>query len=183
MTGARRVFHPSAPEGFEWAIPINDEDFEVFSRLSERTPGDVWRPIEMRFIKDDDHGRLKQRADMPWLGSHVLILRDEAIEAVGSLLRPHGELLPLRCDEARLVVFSAPLIKGALDEEHSDILRFRDGGIMRIRRTALREAAVKDVLAFKFQEMPRGYVYLAEPLVEAILATGMTAGTNFVEVT
>ncbi|MDP5226314.1 MULTISPECIES: hypothetical protein [Arthrobacter] len=115
------------------------------------------------------------------MATDVLILRDDAIETIGPLLRPHGELLPLLCEEARLAVFSAPVVEGAVDLEKSDIVRFRDGGILRFRSTVFHEEVVGNLMAFKLSEKPRGKLYLTEPLVEAMLATGMTAGTNFVE--
>ena len=67
----------------------------------------------MRLLKSDvgSKGPYK-RADMPWLNSGVIILRDEAVDVVGEILRPHGVVLPLLCEEARLALFSAPLVEG-----------------------------------------------------------------------
>jgi hypothetical protein len=109
----------------------------------------------------------------------VLVLRDEAIETVGALLQPHGELLPLACDEARLALFSAPKLEGVLDEGRSDIERFDSGRIMDLRAPVFRTELIGDTQAFKLVETPRGNLYLGEQLVEAIRATGMTSGTVF----
>ncbi len=179
MTGTVRILRPSVPEGFEWALPTDEADWEVIWALAERKVGGPWTPIHMTLLKLDDYGRPQLRSDLPWLGSDVLVLRDEAIETVGEVLRPHGELLPLLCDEARLALFSAPVVQGALDEARSDIVRFGSGRIMALRAPAIREAALGGMWAFKLAEMPRGELYLTEQLVEAIRGTGMTAGTEF----
>lgn len=182
MTSNARIFRPSVPEGFEWAVPAESADFEVIRTLPERPLGAPWQSIHMTLLKVDDRGRPHQRADMPWLGSEALVLRDEAIETVGALLRPHGELLPLVCDDARLALFSAPVVVGVLDGDRSDIVRFGSGRIMALRAPAFHAAALGDTKAFKLAEMPRGDLYLAGELVDAIRATGMTAGTDFAPV-
>ena len=178
MTGTR-IFRPSVPQGHEWALPADNADFEAIRGLGERSPGDPWTPAPMNLIKVDDHGRPQHRSDMPWLGGHVLVLRDEAIEAVGEILRPHGELLPLICDEARLALFSAPVVAGVLDEARSDLVRFGSGRIMALRAPTFRVAVLGRVGAFKLAEDPRGDLYLTDHVVEAIRSTGMTAGTHF----
>lgn len=182
MTGNARIFRPFVPEGFEWAVPTVPADFEVIRTLAERAADDLWKPIHMALLKVDDHGRPQRHADLPWLGSGVLVLRDEAIETVGELLRPYGEVLPLRCDDARLALFSAPVVTGVLDEDRSDMVRFGSGRIMALRVPVFRTPALGDMQAFKLAEMPRGDLYLAEQLVEAIRATGMTSGTDFTTV-
>ena len=181
MTNTQSIYRLAVPEGYEWVIPSNPANFEVLRTLAERWPSEHWQPLPMTLLKSDDHGMPHRRADLPWLGFHVLVLRDHAIEAIGAILQPHGELLPLQCDDARLSLFSAPLIAGALDVEHSDIKRFPSSGrIMKLTRPVFHAAAIGDTMAFKLEEMPRGSLYLTEPLVEAILATRRTAGTNFV---
>lgn len=174
-----RVFRLAVPEGLEWVLPLDPADFEVFRTLSERQPGTAWHRIQVRLLKEDEHGRPWLRSDMPWLGGHVLILREEAIEAVGQLLAPYGELLPLECDDARLVVFSAPIVANVLEESRSEIARFASGRIMDIRRPAFNLGALAGRGAFKLAELPRGDLFLRGDLVEAIRATGLTAGTEF----
>jgi hypothetical protein len=174
-----RVLQPSVPDGFEWALPVDSDDFEVFWKLTERTSGDPWEPIHMNLLKVDDRNRPQRHAYLPWMQSGVLVLRDEAIEVVGSLLQPHGELLPLTCDDARLALFSAPIVAGVLDEDRSDIVRFSSGHIMDLRAPVLRTERLGGHQAFKLAEMPRGKLYLCEQLVEEVRATGMTSGTGF----
>lgn len=173
------VYRLAVPEGFEWAFPVDPDDFEALWTLPERRPGAAWQPVQMRLLKEDEHERPWRRAEMPWLGGHVLILRDEAIEAVGPLLAPYGELLPLTCDEARLVVFSAALAANVLEEDRSEIVRFASGRIMDIRRHAFDLGALVGNRAFKLAEFPRGDLFLTGDLVESIRETGLTGGTEF----
>ncbi len=180
MTDSQRIFQLVLPEGFEWALPTDTANYEVIYSLAQRTDSSGWEPIHMRLLKSDvgSKGPYK-RADMPWLNSGVIILRDEAVDVVGEILRPHGVVLPLLCEEARLALFSAPLVEGVLDEERSQIKRFRSGRIMELRKPVFRTGLLGGVKAFKLSEKPRGDLYLTGDVVEEILATGLTSGTDF----
>lgn len=179
MKDNARILVPSAPEGFEWALPVDATDFEVIASLSEGSAGSAWDPLHMRLHTVDDRGRPQEHAYLPWLGSGELVLRDEAIDVVGALLQPHGELLPLECDQARLALFSAPTVAGALDEQRSEIVRFNSGRIMWLPGPVFRPEALRSMQAFKLSEMPRGKLYLGEELVQSIRAAGYTSGTDF----
>ncbi len=180
MTDSQRIFQLEVPGGFEWALPTDDSNYKVFRSLPELPQGSGWEPIHMRLLKSDvgSKGPYK-RADMPWLSSDVIILRDEAVDVVGEILRPHGVVLPLLCEEARLALFSAPLAEGVLDEERSQIKRFRSGRIMELRKPVFRTGLLGGVKAFKLSEDSRGDLYLTGDVVEEILATGLTSGTDF----
>lgn len=179
MTDHVCIYRLSVPEGYEWALPVDSDDFEILQSLADRPAGAAWQPVQMTLLRVDDQGHPHRRADLPWIGSHALILRDQAIDTVGRLLAPHGELLPLDCKEARLAVFSAPIVTGVLDEDRSDMVRFGTGRIMAVRRPVFRLDVLGNAKAFKLAEMPRGDLYLSADLFDALRATGMTAGTDF----
>lgn len=180
MSSAETAVYRTAPvDGFEWVRPVDAVHFETFHAVKARSAGGEWVPVEMGLIRTDDQGRPQRRADLPWLGSDVLVLRDEAIEAVGPLLLQSGELLPLACDEADLVVFSARLVEGALDEERSRIVRFPSGKILALPRPVFHDDVVSSARAFGLAEMPRGPIFLTQPLADAIRATGLSSGTDF----
>ena len=145
-------------------------------------PGDDesdWSAPEMTLLTADERGEAHRFAYLPWLGSHVLVLRDEAIEAIGPLVAPHGQVLPLRASGARLAVFRPPLLAGALDEQASEFARFSSRRIMDLRVPVFRPLVVASASTFVLAEMPRGNMYLSGELVDAILATGFSAGTEF----
>ncbi|MGL5909831.1 MAG: hypothetical protein ACRCZP_07510 [Phycicoccus sp.] len=169
-------------DGYEWALPVDDDDFERFRDLDGRASVASWSARRMALLRDGD-GTSLQRAELPWLAGNVIVLRDDAVETVGALLEPFGALLPLVCDDARLAVFSADSLGGALDESASEIVRFSSGGILDLVRPAFHSEVIVGVGAFRLADMPRGDVYLAGDLVEAIRRTGHTSGTDFLRVT
>lgn len=179
MASELRVYRPVPPEGYEWALPVDDATFERISRLGVEPGGRSWKAPPFEILSADDGGNPVRRAEMPWYGSDVLVLRDAAIDVVGPLLADRGELLPLAIDDGRLWVFSAGLLAGALDDERSEMVRFDDGRIMELRRPVFRDEVISKAGAFKLSEMPRGQVFLTDELVKAIQATGHSSGTDF----
>ena len=124
------MFRSQVAERFEWVVPQRAEDFDVLHALAQRPALGAWKPVRVDVLKVGDRRRRLKRAAMPWLAADLLVLRDEAIEAVGPLLEPHGVLLPLECDEADLVLFSAGVRESVLDEARSELVRFDSGEIM-----------------------------------------------------
>jgi len=181
VTDSKHIFQLALPEeDFEWALPTDDSNYKVIRSLPQFLQGSVWEPIHMELLKSDVGSRGPyKRADMPWLNSGVIILRDQAVDVVGEILRPHGVILPLLCEEARLALFTAPLVEGVLDEERSQIKRFRSGRIMELRKPVFRTAILGETRAFKLAELPQDDLYLTGDLVEKIVATGLTSGTDF----
>ena len=182
------IFKIRSEEGCQWSFPVNDSDYEAFTTFSERQPGDSWKPVRMelpRWMRGESplSGSFRRRADMPWIGSEVLLLRDEAVDVVGEILRPHGEVLPLECGRARMAVFTASPVAGVLDHSRSSIERLSTGTIFRIRRPAFRLSVLGNVKAFTLPEISRACPLLfAGDLVDEIVSTGKTSGTVFVPV-
>lgn len=177
MTTLTRVYRPVPEEGFEWALPLEDASFEVIRRAQPDTAR--WAAPAMRLLHVDDDGTLLHWADMPWHGSHVLVLGDEAVDRVGPLLSAHGVCLPLTCDEARMAVFVARALVGGLDEDRSELVRFGSGRILDLKRPAFIASAIAQSAAFRLEEMLRGDLYLTDRIVDAIRATGLSGGTEF----
>jgi len=180
------MLHPE--KGHEWAFPLDNDDYEVFAELAGRRLGDSWKPVRMellRWMRGERplSGSFRRHADMPWIGSEVLLLRDEAVDVVGEILRPHGEVLPLDCGRARMAVFTASPVAGVLDHSRSSIERLSTGTIFRIRRPAFRLSVLGNVKAFALPEISRACPLLfAGDLVDEIVSTGKTSGTVFVPV-
>jgi hypothetical protein len=170
---------PEVVEGHEWALPTNDDDFEVFDSLGAQPLAGSWQPIPMELLHMDTDGIPLHPADLPWLGSQVLILKPRAIDALGETLERYGELLPLRCDETDLAVFHCWNLLDALDEDQSKIVRFASSGrIMVIEEHVLRPAVVGDADVFKLSAMPRGSLYLSERFAELVREHRLT-GLDF----
>lgn len=73
------VFRPEATEGFEWAFPVDDAHCETLVTLPDRPIADAWEQREFHLLRNG------ATADMPWLGSHALVLRPRAVEVLPHL--------------------------------------------------------------------------------------------------
>ncbi|MCT9870839.1 hypothetical protein [Paenarthrobacter aurescens] len=176
-SGGDSVFEIAYLEGFERVMTADPEHFLKLKSLSGAAASD-WHPVKVS-LEVHDRGRNLEHALLPWLSSSLLVLRDEAIETVGPLLQPFGELLALDCREAKLMLFNPLSLIDALDEESSIIVRFRSGRILDIERTVLRKELLTSAGAFKLASHPGGKVYFTESLVNAIRATGHSSGIEF----
>lgn len=162
-----KIFDPYGAEDYELAQPVDSADFETIKRKVNGVPRrDSWAPIRMQLIREEWDGRSFMESDAPWLSGDALIFRPHAVQAMAPLLAPHGEFLPLDCDEAELFVFNCTRVVGALDEDSSELERFSsDGTISWIRRHVFRPEVVRDVPVFKLANMRVSPTYVNEEFV------------------
>ncbi len=140
-----------------------------------------WRSISVRLVADEERMPLC-RSDSPWLGTHALVLRRRPVEVLGNLLRENGEILPLLCNDADLVVFRPQSIPDALDEARSTVTRFSGGPIMRIERHVFRpEALNRGINAFKIPNVRVSPTFLGEAFVSAWQKANLT-GLEFTRI-
>jgi hypothetical protein len=173
------------PRTHEWAIVPQDEpdgwDFEQSVRKLPSGQG-AWTPIPVEVVNPRD-GRKALRATIPWWSTskNVLVLRDEAIESVGAVLARHGELLPVDGRNARMVLFSAPLVVDGLIEGESELHQSPGSFYVRLDRGVFDAELIGGLQAFVVP-VGRGYdLFLTEELAREIEATGDTAGVVFEE--
>jgi hypothetical protein len=173
--------HTAEGEDYELVAATTKEGRAVLGGLGLRRRGDPWAPVEVELWRLSERGRPLKRADMPMdPSSRALFMRDGAVDVVGPLLAPHGELLGLSCPDARLVLFNPPTLAGVLDADRAEFVLFPSSGrIMAITKVMLHSAALAGVGAFRLAEDPRGRLYVASWLVDAVVATGMSSGTGF----
>ncbi len=128
----------------------------------------------MKLIHFEHDGAPLTRSDAPWLGSATLVLRAAAVVALRSLLEANGELLPVDCDEARLFLFHATRVLDVLDEERSEILRFRTSGrVMDVTRYVFRASDLRGVDCFKIPQFRVSPTFVSERFVDAWHAAGL----------
>lgn len=181
MTDANvRIFSPTLPEAnYEWVMPIAEGRTEWLAVVGTAAQDPVEPAPEVEILTEDEGEHFK-RAWMPWYGSHLLVLRDEAIDAVGPLVLPFGSLIELPSKAARIAIFAAQTREQMLDVNRSEIIRFPSSGrVMSVRSPVFRDELVAEVDAFRLEEMRRSALYLTEALVDEIIATGLTSGTEF----
>lgn len=126
-------YEPLAAEGYEWINCCDGSDYEIFASFDGSPRTALWRPVRVRRVRVDNGSTFKA-SDFPWLGAHALVFARRSVDILGPLLTSHGELLPLAAnDGSELFVLNVTRILDAIDDEHSDVVRFSDGRIMFIK--------------------------------------------------
>jgi len=168
-----RVFKLKGIDRYEWALPVDSSGFELLRNLYGAPMGAAWKPLAMRLLKEDDSGRKRERAALPWYGTEVLILRQEAVEKLRPLLLEAGEILPLACEEAELSLWNVTNVVDSLDYDRSEFWRSpSSGGIMRITKHVFRAHMLGPQPAFKLPGLLP--IYLGSRFVDEVVASGLT---------
>jgi hypothetical protein len=117
-----------------------------------------WKPVRM-YLLHADEGQQLRRSDMPWLGSHALILTRRAKDVLGGLLATDCELLPLVCEEEDLWLVNPVLVAGAFDEQRSEFKRFpHSERIMTVYRYTFHDEVVARHRCFRIPEQVPTFV-------------------------
>jgi hypothetical protein len=175
------VYKALGADGFELCHPVNKEDYERINVEIGGTPLLVnWRPIPVRLIHEDE-GKTLAKSDSPWLGYGPLIFRPVVVDALGSLLREYGELLPLACAEADLAIYNPTRVLDALDEAASSVMRFPDGRIMLIQKHVFRADVIGENDIFTMPEERVRPTFFSHRFVDRWKASGLK-GLEFKQV-
>ena len=165
-----RIFQLQAPEGFEWLVPVTLEDSDVLLDTAGMASGGSWPPPAFELLTIDDEGRPRSYADCPWLGDHVLPIREKARVAVEPLLSGHGEFLALAVEGENFSVFNALRTANALDETRSTIAYGRRSGkVVNIEVYAFLDAVLPRRAAFRLPQQPLS-TFFTEDLALDLLA-------------
>lgn len=169
-----------APQGYESALPVDDADYKVLSRIVDEHS--VPRsPVRMELLRRDvGELRVRKKALMPsYSNSSGLILRDEAIDGVLPILGSLGFVVPLACADARLVFFTAAQVPNLIDLDASKVTRLPNSSrIINVNHLVVRAENLRQQRVFKLSEWPVR-LYFASDLVAEIEATGLTVGMEF----
>lgn len=176
------IYEFEPQDGYEWVVPIDESDFEVFRSFDATSRVTSWQPIRMKLLMEDEFGRPFLTSDVPWLGKHAPVLREKAASALRPVLAGRGEMLPLECDSASLVVFNATTVIDALDLDKSELVTFPSSGrIMKVKSHVFRPNSVRGVQAFKVPQLLRGSVFVSDEVVSAARGAGLQ-GVGFRQV-
>lgn len=174
-----KIYRAVSFERREIIHPVDDADWENFTvRLNGRPQKENWTPIPVRIVKEEYDGTKWMPATSPWLGSHALVFKEDAAIKLGAFLTDAGELLPLECADEPLYVWQPLCIVDALDIDSSDVSRFSDGRLMRIRRHAFRSEMLDGVVAFKIPNLRSSCIYLSERAVQ-VMSPVVSDGLGF----
>jgi hypothetical protein len=173
MKTTASIYTPVGLNGYELCHPVGQDDFERINVEVNGTPAlSGWMPIPMRIVREDE-GQELVLSDSPWLGAHALIFRSGVVEALGTMLRDYGELLPLACSEADVVVYNPTTVIDALDEAASSVLRFSGGRIMMIQRHVFRANVIGEIDIFKIPNLRVSPTFLSQRFVDRWKASGL----------
>jgi len=114
--------------------------------------------------------RRLRRSDTPGLSTHIPVFNSKAVEILGDLLKPNGELLPITCDGERLYVFNVTRVVDALDEASSEVERFGSGRIMDVVKFSFFQERLQGVTVFKVPQLVLMDVFVTDPFVERVEA-------------
>jgi len=168
-----RVFEPIPDESSQLAHPADPKDFETVIVSIDGTPrAPSWHPIDFVIVAADEGKRLRE-VDMPWLGSHALIVTRRALDALSSIVCGHAESLPL-ASQPPLWILNPTNVLDALDVANSDVVRFSSGRIMRVRRYAFRDGLVGALPIFKITGLRASPTFVSDAFVEEYRAAGLT---------
>jgi len=171
-----KIFEPLVADEHELVNAHSYEDDQTLLFDEERPS--AWKPISVQRVTYDHRGRAFKRSDFPWLGSHALVMRRKANDALHDILDAHGEVLPLTTnDGVDLYVFNARRVD-ALDEQHSSIEKFPNGRIMFISKVAFVASAIEGLDAFRLASNKASPTYVSETFIERYNAASL-CGLDF----
>lgn len=174
------VYRPYFERGYAWAMTVGDAMQTI--ELRSRQRGDPWKPVWMYMIMTDPEGGPREPADMPWHSAGTMVLKDRARRVLEPVLGEDAEWLPgYDSDGGELWLVHPWRIVDALDEEHSDVERFKDSTkIMRVRKYALRAEALAGLRCFRLLQQPHR-MFVTDEVASAVRVAGLH-GTSFVPI-
>lgn len=166
------IYAPQGAEDFECVNTVNDEDYEVFLQFDGKRRASTWKPIAVRRVRADEH-QASHPSDFPWLGSHALIMRRSAVDALRDILDANGEVLPLSTEDGvELFVLNAHVID-ALDEARASLMKFPGTNrIMRIKKVAFVASAIEGIDLFRLPHRASP-TYVSERFFKRVKAAGL----------
>jgi len=160
---------PKRYSNFALAYPLQDGG--IYDVFDGRSLAAEWKaPVVIAADEDQDAAEF---ADFALLGT-VPVFSLQALEALLDLLRPNGEVLPLRFKGGEYFAYNVTRILPALDETASSMTRFSTGRVMSIDRYVFRPELLDNAAVFKIPELPKAFVFVTDAFVERIRATRLT---------
>ena len=175
VNGLTNVYKIGHVEGDEWLKPVDGSVYDLLN-FDGKPRGNSWKPVRVRRVKTKD-GRPRRPCDFPYVLEGALAMTEAATATIGSLLQRYGEVLPLSCEDRRFWVFHVTHFVDALDENASELERASEypNRIIGIRRHAFRPERLTADWMFQLpQWRGRGPIYVTDPFVNMIRASGLT---------
>lgn len=175
-----KIYEPMVARDYEWVNCIDEDDYEVIMQLNGLPVKSRWRPIKVKLVRADQRQECR-RSDFPWLGSHAIIMRESAVNALRDIIENCCELLPIQTDDdARLWLCNAQVLD-AVDYAKSDIVYFPGTRrVMRIKKLVLLPEVVNGSMMFRLPHRSSG-TFVGQLFVDRVNRSGLE-GLEFTEV-
>lgn len=161
----REVHILGAAEGFQ-TLGAARSDFERLRRWDGTSRAETWTPLPVTLHASESDRPLRP-SDFPSLGGPPPVFSRTGVDALADILEPRGELLPLVCDTGEFFAYNCTTIVDALDEEASEIDRFRSSGrISNIRRHAFHPQRLEGAMIFKAATIPTLHTYVTDSFLQ-----------------
>lgn len=151
---------------------LNEEEEEKFDRFEEclgKPYADKWEPIRLYSAEAYNHYPMPDIKK--FLGTLIFSKRAKVI--LEDLLLPYGEFLQLSCEGNEFFIFNVLIQLDALNEEKSEVKRFKSsGGIMRVVRYEFFPEVIDDQVIFKIPQQ-KTRTYVTDKLVEKVIEHGL----------
>jgi tetratricopeptide (TPR) repeat protein len=175
-----KIFKPMPGKKFERSFLCDVSYSIVFIQLNGSSLSAYWQPIKFERVTKDIGMVFDKPSDFPWYGSEALVMREKARDLLEDIFNQNGEILPLETDDdVKLFVFNCQVIN-ALDEERSDLERFKDGRIMWINKYEFIKSKLLNTDMFRIP-LRASSIFVSERFVERYKSAGLV-GLEFEEV-
>ena len=162
--------HPTA-DG-EWIAPENGDYNTPLYRCDGSSLADGWTAIPVESMSPHESGASRPSV-FPWCGSHVVVMRQGALDVLRPMIERYGEILPLASGGEPLSMLNVTTVVDGLDQERSEIVRFADGDIMDIPRHAFHADVIRGIDVFKLSGLRASSVYVTGRVIQAALDGGL----------
>ena len=153
-------------------------DHHDFAKIAELVNGvarrSTWVPLSMEVIREDE-GKKLAYADILTIGNaDTPIFRRKAIEALEGYLCEYGELLPLNCAGADVMMYNVTNVLDVLDVDRSAFIggqKREESALSKYKIAAVdspifREFSLEENDIFRLPEHHRSIVYVTHRFVE-----------------
>ena len=167
------VYKPIPFGNLQSCQAAEDDDYlRILDTFNGTSHQSTWKPVAVTIVHES-MGRRLGRSDAPWYGSNAMVFRLRTAEILVPLLVQYGELLPLQCDEADLVIYNVTNALDALDEKRSAIERFESGDIMEVMRYVFCPRVIGASQIFKLSNMRSSATFVGQAFVDLWNSSGL----------
>ncbi|WHY79978.1 hypothetical protein QNH20_12895 [Neobacillus sp. WH10] len=169
-------------EKYEILSFMNDEDSDLFRENFRGVPmKETWIPIQVGTYKEGNE------SDYPDGLLSPPVFSEKAVHVLGGLLQGKAELLPLYSTKyKKYYAINVVNVLDCIDGENSEVKRYRTGSIMKYKKYAFVQQAIKGQDIFKIvdheeKKIKKTSVFVSDLFRNKVLNSGLK-GFDFIEV-